>query len=221
MIISGRLLRYCFIGAFLPYFAACSYSAKVKHAPESLLSSAQIVAVTEMRVNNTIDGSLFDRVAQQVSTIIFEEDLESANLEQRFSEYLIASVNRNFLDRGYAPIQRIKIKQVEQEQAFQQSGLTKNSVRLGELLDAGAVFTGQLNIRQKGGLDYPLALACLVPPLLIIPRPEAEVIFSGELTHVKTGALLASGVSSGRMNPLSADEINKVIEAWFDELPAL
>ncbi|MEQ9366524.1 MAG: hypothetical protein RIF32_19945 [Leptospirales bacterium] len=202
-------------------FPACGNSVRVQHASESLLASARVVAVTDISVRNTNDENAFGRLTRQVSGALFDEEIEGENLEQRFTEYLISAVNRNFLEQGFAPIQRLKIRQVEQEQAYQQSGLTKNAVKLGELLDAGAVFNGQLSIRQKEGLDYPLALACIVPLILVIPRPESEVIFSGELTHVKTGALLASGVSSGKMNPISADGINQIIEDWFDELPKL
>ena len=200
---------------------ACGGEAKVKHAPDSLLASARIVAVTEIRVTNTMGDNLFALVSRQISELIFDESTAGEDFEARFSEYLISTVNRNLLDRGFSPIQRMKIRQVENEQAYQQTGLTKNAVQLGELLGANAVFTGQLSIRREGGLDYPLILACFVPPILIIPRPHAEVVFSGELTDVRTGALLASGTSSDEMNNISVEEINAIIENWFDELPAL
>lgn len=198
----------------------CGGSARVKHAPESLLSSARVVAVTDMQVTSTSGANLIGELVVQTSKAVFGNERITEDFEARFRESLISTANRNLLEKGFAPIQRVRIREVEAEMAYQQSGLTGgNSVKLGRLLNANAVFTGQLSIRREEGIDYPLIVACLFPAILIIPRSEAEVAFSGELTHVETGALLASGVSSATMRKVSAEEIDSVIEAWFDELP--
>ncbi len=205
-------------------FACAAATANVKYGSASLLKERRVVAVVDVAVAQTESDSFMNALMLNMSDTLNQvtgNEVLREDVRGRFQEFLVNSINRNLLEKGFAPIQRRRIQSVLKEQAFQQSGLTEDPTRIGRLLDARAVYTGKLTIRKKDGFDYPLILACVMPVILIVPRPEANITFSGELTDVESGAVLASGSASKNVRDVKAEDVDEVIESWFDKLPEL
>lgn len=209
-------------------FLFCGSTVRLNHAPVQVLAQKKLVAVVQIKIESVNKDSLFGAIRDGASTLsraLGGKDLKLPSTakddpEAKLEEFLASSVNRNLLAKGFVPIQRSKIHQVLDEQAFGQSGLTANRTRIGQMLKADAVFTGKLIVRESTGLDIPVVVACLFPILFLVRRSSAaELNFSGELTDVESGSLLLSGTASTEITKIRGEEFDGLVSDFFAELP--
>lgn len=196
---------------------SCGSSVKVNHAPAAFLKQHQHVAVVDVKIDVVEEGLLHDALSMAHREITGKEASSSPGAD--LEEHSIATINRNLLEAGFMPVQRSRITSVLKEQHLQQGGLTSDTTRLGALLKADAVFQGTITVKKQAGIDIPLVVACLVPPLFLVRGGETEIIFSGAMTSVETGSIMLSGTGSNVADRFSIKEIDAVINDWFERVP--
>ena len=197
---------------------SCGGNVRLNHASEPILRQHLKVAVINVKVDIREEGLFKDAMDMARTQMKMSSGTESAS---QIEEYIISSINRNLLDRGFLPVQRSQIKTVLNEQRFQQSGLTDDATKIGQLVKADAVFQGTIVARKKAGLDVPFVVACLFPPLFIVRGGDTQLLFSGNLTSVESGTILLSGTNSTNSGSHSLEDFDTLINDWFDEVPEL
>lgn len=197
---------------------SCGGNVRLNHASEPILRQHLKVAVINVKVDVREEGLLKDAMDMARSQMKMSSGTESAS---QIEEYIISNINRNLLERGFLPVQRSQIKTILNEQRFQQTGLTDDVTKIGQLVKADAVFQGTIVARKKAGLDVPFVVACLFPPLFIVRGGDTQLLFSGNLTSVETGTIILSGTNSTNSGSHSLEDFDTLVNDWFDEVPEL
>jgi hypothetical protein len=210
--IKNKFLVITFI--IFPFlFMHCS-TGKLVTAPQSVLKKYQIIAVAPLEIIvNTKKGKGVKIVTSLVNTnkknkkaLSFIEEVLGKDVidVNKFQDFLADSLNRNFMQKGFVPIERTRLKAVFKEIGLQQSGAIDSSQakKFGKLASADAIFLGKVMIDiEKRFIGNKINL-----------------YLSGRLVSVKEGFVLISGSSSTKVKEVNLKNFSELIDKWFRSL---
>lgn len=132
---------------------------------------------------------------------------ENEERERWVEETVVEFSNRNFLEHGFAPLERRTVKNILKERTFQESGLVDEDSRrnVGMLLGADALFSGRLELDIESGLV----------------GDTVRIHFTGKLVSVDRGEILISGDSRHEADGFSVEAMQDVVDAYFRRVPRL
>ena len=202
--------------------ASTVFSAK----PERLQKNNPM-AIAELKIDFAIKESTGQKVRNRIegllNSFVFlkKKDSGKESSADSMKRILKENINKNFLRKGFTPIERERVDQILKEIAFQHSGLTdEKRIELGKLLGARSLFFGKVFIEIEEG---PLDSGCIdsLTPFFRVSDIN-RITFSGRLVSVRAGSILISGdLSTEIKGELQLEFIRELIDAWFDDVPVL
>lgn len=133
--------------------------------------------------------------------------------------HCVDSIQRNLLQKGFAPVERRRVEMVLREQKRQTSGLYAEADNIGRLTGARALLTGDLVIQTENDLTYTIAETVIFPPMLLyrmaVPNTRTHLTFNGRLVSVEDGTILLSGEASITRRGFEMEDVSEVINEWF------
>lgn len=111
------------------------------------------------------------------------------------------TILKNFLDKGFYPVEREQLRQILKEYSLRQAGVIDDLKEL-KLSGIDSIFTAHLQIRIVSSFW----------------KTKAILSFSGRLMDIKTGMILASGSISKEFEEIREKNITSMIDSWFSDM---
>ena len=198
--------------ALLTLAVACG-SGQVQSRPAEELRRHRKIAVTNIQID----------LIEKKACILYSTGIKAGKVA--IEDYSVDLIHKNMLGLGFRPIERRRIKYILREQARTNSGLYAEPGRIGRILGASAIFTGNIAIRTELEHHPTLATAILFPPSLlyrlIVPNARTTLTFSGRLVSVEDGTILISGETTKRKIGFEMDMVREVVDEFFEDVDEL
>lgn len=188
-------------------------SSRVEH-----LKKNRVVAVVGVDVNILMKDNLQSLILEKLKTKFQSGESSEEALKKELEDYTVNLLNRRLSEHGFQPVQRARIKSVMGELALQQSGITTDSARIGQLVKADSILQGKLTIRVAEGLPLiPRFCYCLLP----FSPTETDISFSGDITSVEQGIVLFSNGLTEEGEEFEFNNLDLLLDHWFERMPVL
>lgn len=193
--------------------AGCS-TATIVTAPADLLRNHRIVAAAPVELVIEVKESsrksavaalqkFVDLSGLKDRGIALDKDFLTPNTPtfDNFQDFLAETVNKNFLARGYMPIERTRLKAIMKEIGLQNTGLVdqEKALQAGKLARADAIYLGRFLVQ--------------VDPQFL--STKVRIHFAGRLVSVERGIILMSGEQAAEETKGSMKDFTNIIDEWF------
>ena len=210
-------------------FCASAPAGGVVSVPSATLKKHSRVAITSIDI--VVTGDQFETRNEDIRRL--QNDMLKKNAAdfglpsstgskngdfiEKFQDLIAENIHKSFIQKGFNPVERTKIKAVLNELSLQQSGLINSDsvAKIGELSRADAVFIGKLTISPNQGSF----------------NDRLQLNFNGRLVSVDSGKVLAAGVVSSEKEQETPDEsagdslkiadVRSLVNNWFRGLKAV
>lgn len=166
-----------------------------------MLKKHRRVGIYQLKVEIDSQQSLGSRISEGVVDLLFPGQSRGLFQQKRLQELTVDTALKNFLAKGYYPIERQKIREILQEKSLHQSGIVENRHKL-KLSGIDSIFNARLQIR-------------VIKEFL---KARTILSFSGHLTSVENGMILASGSITREQEEIHESDITDMIDTWFSDL---
>lgn len=196
------------------FFSCSIFRTNMESAPRKTLAQHKVVAVLpieiilrdkqtgmnqlRVNINEVVNVGVLSNTGFQIEMLGTDSKMEVREIQ----DVLVEMINREFLGRGYMPIERTRVASILNEQSLELAGVTESSsdiTQIGKLVSADAVFSSKLVIVTEKGLV----------------KDNSEITFNGRLVSVKTGSILLSGETIEVIRRMKVEELEGVIEDAF------
>ncbi|MBE7439416.1 MAG: hypothetical protein HS115_13230 [Spirochaetales bacterium] len=118
----------------------------------------------------------------------------------------LESIHRNFLERGFLPVERDRMASIYKEITFSQSGLSSaDRKEVGQLASADALYFAEVNISMEKGWF----------------QDKIRLSYTGRLISVEEGYVLMSGEAVRSHSEFEPGQIPDLVTRWFRRVPVL
>lgn len=186
------------------FFYNCS-SFSLSQVNKEILKQNPKVGLHELEISIESEESSFSASLKKgLSSFLFPESKDRNEDKKKLREIVANTVLKNFLDKGFLPIEREKLRQILKEYSLNQTGIT-DSVKELKISGVDCIFSGALRLRvvHEFWSSYTM------------------ISFSGRLMKIDDGLILASGSISKKFDEIKEDKIIDLIDTWFSGLKSI
>ncbi|MCB1158327.1 MAG: hypothetical protein H7A25_05130 [Leptospiraceae bacterium] len=165
------------------------------------LQNNKKVGIHGFQVQIETQETLGARLSRGVVQLVFPDSKDGKPDKEKLKDLAMDTILKNFLDKGFYPVEREQLRQILKEYSLRQAGVIDDLKEL-KLSGIDSIFTAHLQIRIVSSFW----------------KTKAILSFSGRLMDIKTGMILASGSISKEFEEIREKNITSMIDSWFSDM---